>query len=116
MNTIDWSEDIILVELRQKRREQDELQRIIDRVREWGDCDVIVDFSRVDVVGGTTLTRLLELRQLLQDRERTLVLCSVAPATKGVFTVTRLDEVFDFAKDRLAALAHFQPIEQRRYA
>ena len=71
---------------------------------------VVVDFSRVDVVGGRTLTRLLELRRLLQDRGRTLVLCGLAPALRGVFTITRLEDLFEFVEDRFAALANLQMI------
>ncbi|MDI6451727.1 STAS domain-containing protein [Anaerobaca lacustris] len=105
-----WSEDVILVNLPRRLQEHDELQSVIDMAHKRGDSDVVVDFSSVDVVGCTTLTWLLELRQLLQDRGHTLVLCSVAPATKGIFTVARLDEVFGFVEDRFAALAHFQTI------
>ena len=104
------SEDIILVNLPRTLQQPDELQRVIDMVHKRGDCDVVVDFSSVDVVGCTTLTWLLELRQLLQDRGHTLVLCSVAPATKGIFTIARLDEVFDFVEDRFAVSTHLQTI------
>jgi len=103
----DWSKSVILVELPRRPQEHDELQRVIEMVRKRCDCSVVVDFSRVDVAGCTTLTRLLELRQLLLDRKHMLVLCSVAPATKGVFTVTRLDEILHFVKDKFAALAQF---------
>ena len=34
-------------------------------VRDRGDCDVVVDFSHVDVVGGACLAGLLEVRRLL---------------------------------------------------
>jgi anti-anti-sigma factor len=102
-----WSHDIILVNLPWRLQEHDELQRVVEMVRQRG-RNVVVDFSSVGVAGGATLTRLLELRQLLQDHGRTLVLCGVAPATRGVFTITRLDEVFDFVKDKFAALAHLR--------
>lgn len=103
-----WSQDIILVSLPGRLQEHEELQRVVEMVQEGGECSVVVDFSSVDVAGGRTLTRLLELHRLLQDRGRKLVLCGLAPATKGVFTIARLDEVFDFVKDKFAALAHLQ--------
>jgi anti-anti-sigma regulatory factor len=103
-----WSQNIILVSLPWKLQEHVELQRVVEMVQEEGACSVVVDFSRVDVAGGRTITRLLELRRLLQDRGRKLVLCGLAPATRGVFTIARLDEVFDFVKDKFAALAHLQ--------
>lgn len=108
MGIQDWSEGTILLSLPWRLQEHDELQRVIEMVRERGDCNVVVDFSSVDVAGGTTFTRLLELRQLLQDRGHKLVLCGVAPAIKGVFTIARLDDLFEFAEDRFAALASLQ--------
>jgi anti-anti-sigma regulatory factor len=79
-------------------------------VHERGDCNVVVDFSSVDVVGGTTFTQLLELRKVLRDSGHKLVLCGLSPATKGIFTIVRLDGTFDFVEDRFAALATVQMI------
>jgi len=110
VNIQDWSENIILVKLLQKRQGRDELQRIIDRVRERVDCDVIVDFSGVEAASGAIFTQMLELRRLLQEGGHAMILCGVDPATRGVFTIARLDEVFDFVKDRFAALAHLQQV------
>jgi anti-anti-sigma regulatory factor len=103
-----WSQDIILVSLPWKLQEHEELQKVAEMVQQGGACSVVVDFSGVDIAGGRTLTRLLELRRLLRERGRRLVLCGLAPATRGVFTIARLDEGFDFVKDKFAALAHLQ--------
>ena len=99
---------IIFISHPQKRQEQDELQRVIDRVREWIECDVIIDCSAVDSASGAMFSQLLELRQLLHENGYQLVLCGVAPVIKGVFASVRLDDVFDFVKDKFAALAYFQ--------
>jgi anti-anti-sigma factor len=100
-----WSQDVILVDLPGELKKHGELQTVVEMLRDEGVCDVVVDFSHVDVVGGTCLAGLLELRKLLRDSGHKLTLCSVAPATKGVFTVARLDDLFEFAEDRFAALA-----------
>jgi len=105
-----WSEDVILVDLPRELEEHSELQTAIGMVRDRGDCDVVVDFSRVDIVGGACLAGLLELRRLLNDSGHKLTLCRVAPAIKGVFTIARLDGLFEFAEDRFAALASLQMI------
>ena len=104
------SQDSILVNLPWSPSAHKELQAVGEIVHGCSDHNVVVDFSDVDVAGGAIFTWLLELRQSLQDRGRKLILCSVAPATRGVFTVARLDEVFDFAKDRSAALARLQVV------
>jgi anti-anti-sigma regulatory factor len=71
---------------------------------------VVIDFSDVAIVGSPTFARLLELRQVLLDSGHKLVLCGLSPATKGVFTVTRLDSTFAFVEDRFAALARVQMV------
>ena len=103
-----WSKDVILVNLLATQEDQDDLQKATDTVRERGACNVVVDFSCVDIVGGATFARLLELRQMLQDSGHKVVLCGLSPAIKGVFSIARLDSVFEFAEDRFAALASLQ--------
>ena len=105
-----WSEDVILVDLPRESEEHNELQTVTEMVHEKGDCNVVIDFSDADVVGSTTFARLLELRRVLHDSGHKLVLCGVAPPTKGVFTITRLDGVFEFVEDRFTALASLQMI------
>ena len=105
-----WSEDVILVDLPRELERQNELQTVIEMVRDGGDCDVVIDFSHVDVVGGACLAGLLEVRRLVNDCGHKLTLCSVAPATRGVFTIARLDDLFEFVEDRFAALASLQMI------
>jgi len=100
-----WSQDVILVDLPGELEKHGELQTVIEMLRDGDICDVVVDFSHVDVVGGACLAGLLELRKLLRDSGHKLILCGVTPATKGVFTITRLGNLFEFAEDRFTALA-----------
>jgi anti-anti-sigma factor len=104
------SEDVILVDLPRELENHSELQTVIGMVRDGNNCDVVVDFSHVEVVGGACLTGLLELRQLLHDCGHTLTLCCVVPAIKGVFAIARLDDLFEFAEDRVG----LNPIDKGR--
>lgn len=108
MGIQNWSEDIVLVELPQEPSMGDELKTVTGVVRDRGDCDVVVDFSDVDIITSSSLSKLLKLRKLLTDCEHRLIFCNVAPATKGIFTVTGLDGVFDLADDKFIALASLQ--------
>ena len=103
-----WSEDVILVDLPQELEKHNELQTVIGMARDRGECDVVIDLSGVAVLGGRGLAWLLELRRLLQDGGHKLTLCSVTRATKGVVTIARLDDLFEFVEDRFAALTSFQ--------
>jgi anti-anti-sigma factor len=108
MGIQNWSEDIILVDLPQEPNMGDELKTVTDMVRDRGDCEVVVDFSSVDIVTSSSLSKLLKLRKLLADCGHRLIFCNVAPATKGIFTVTGLDGIFELADDKFVALASLQ--------
>lgn len=110
MGIQNWSENIVLVDLPQEPEMGDELKAVIEIIRDRGDCEVVVDFSSVDIVTSSSLSKLLKLRKLVGDCGHRLVFCSVAPATKGIFTVTGLDGIFEIADDKFVALAGLQMV------
>ncbi len=66
---------------------------------------MVIDFSGVDIVTSSNLSRLMKLRKMLSDSDHKLVLCSVASATKGILMITGIDGNFEFAKDKSEVLA-----------
>jgi anti-anti-sigma factor len=108
MGIQNWSDDVILVDLPTEPEMGEELASVTALVRDRGDCEVVIDFSEVDIVTSSSLSKMLKLRKLLADCGHKLIFCNVAPATKGVFTVTGLDGVFEFADDKFVALASLQ--------
>ena len=110
MGIQDWSEEIVLVDLPPEPELSDELKTVTEVARDRGDCDVVIDFSAVDIVTSSSLSKLLRLRKLLADCGHRLVFCSVAAATKGVFTVTGLEGIFELADDKFIALASLQMV------
>jgi anti-anti-sigma factor len=110
MGIQDWSEDIILVDLLQEPEVGEELKTVTEMVRDRGDCDVVIDFSGVDIVTSSSLSKMLKLRKMLTDCGHQLVFWSVAPATRGIFMVTGLDGIFEFADDKFVALAGLQMV------
>ncbi len=61
--------------------------------------------QRDGIDGRARLAGLVELRKLLRDSGHKLTLCGVAPGIKGAFTVTRLENLFEFTEDKFTALA-----------
>ena len=110
MGIQNWSEDTILVDLPAEPDMGEELKTVTEIVRDRGDCEVVVDFSKVDIVTSSSLSKLLRLRKLVGDCGHRLVFCCVAPATKGIFTVTGLDGVFEIVDDKFVALACLQMV------
>jgi anti-anti-sigma regulatory factor len=103
-----WSDDIILVDLPREPRMRSEIKTLTEIVRDRGDCDVVMDFSAVDIMTSTSISGLLRLRKLLVDCSHRLIFCNLPPATRSVFSVVGLDEVFEFADDKFNALANLQ--------
>ena len=108
MGIQNWSDEIILVDLPQEPQMGDELKTVTETVRDRGDCDVVIDFSNIDIITSSSLSKLLKLRKLLTDCGHKFIFCNVAAATKGIFTVTGLDGVFDLVDDKFVALASLQ--------
>ncbi len=105
-----WSEDVILVDLPEQLEKHDELQTVMKMLRHESHCDVVVDFSQVHVVGGAWLARLRQIQRLVSQRGHRLILCGLTPATRAIFTIARLDDLFEFAEDKFTVLASPQLI------
>jgi anti-anti-sigma factor len=104
MGIQDWPEDIILMESSGEPEMANELIAVTERVRDRGDCDVVIDFSSVDIITSSSLSKLLKLRKKLSDNGHKLVFCSVAMATKRIFLITGLEKISKFADDKFTAL------------
>lgn len=110
MGIKNWSEDIILADLHREPQLADDLKTVIDIVNDRGDCDVILDFSNVDIITSPSLSKLLKLRQLLTDCGHRLVFCSMCEFTGSAFKITGLDGFFEIADGRPAASAKLESV------
>ena len=111
MGIQNWSENIVLVDLPAEPSMSDELKTVSDIVKDRGDCDVVMDFSNIDIITSSSLSKLLKLRKQLLDWNHQLIFCNVAPATKGIFSVTGLEGIFRVVEDKFVALAGLQLIK-----
>ena len=104
MENHDWPEDIILVNLPGEPQMANELTTVMEKVSHRSDCDVVIDFSDVDIITSSSLSKLLKLRKILSDNDHKLVFCSMPMATKRIFLVTGLEKISKFADDKFKAL------------
>jgi anti-anti-sigma factor len=105
-----WSESIILVNLAPEPQMSEELRTVIEISENRGECDVVIDFSSVEIVTSSSIAKLLKLRKTLKDKGHRLVLSGMSIQTKGVFMVTGLENAFDFVDDQFVALASLQVV------
>jgi anti-anti-sigma factor len=104
-----YSEDVLLVYLPFTEPQiAYELAAVNELVGDKGCFDVIIDFSKVEMIGSASTANLIILKQFLKGLERQLVLCNVSHFVKGVFKVAGLETFLDFAADKPAALESLQ--------
>lgn len=107
------SEHILYVDLPAKEPYiVEELKKANEIVSEQDTCDVVVDFSHVEVIISSTISNLLILKEYLNGYGRKLILCGVSLPTKCIFTVAGLGEHFDFVEDKFSALEKLRQMNQ----
>ncbi len=104
------SDDCVFVILTDYTSMGKELQIINDTLQDSPDRNVIIDFSKVQMLTSSHLSNLMILRDLLERNGRKLLLCHVSFQIKCEFTVSGLRDVFDFADDKYAAMAVLEKI------
>jgi len=102
------SENIVLVVLPREPNLINELQKVIETVTAEEKCDVVVDFSKADVITSTSIGKLINLRDLLRNRGCRLILSSMRLPTRCIFKVIGLEECFDFSDNKDTALAELE--------
>lgn len=111
------SEDVLLVDLPLKEPQiANELKSVNEIISNKGGCDVIIDFSKVEILTSASTCNLMILKQLLSGLGYQLVLSSVSLPVKGIFTVTSLAALFDFTDDKFTALESIQRASAQPYS
>ncbi len=98
------SQDVLFITLPEEPQTAKELKVVNEMVHTKADCDVIVDFTKVEMVTSSNINNLLILHKTLSDSGHRLIFCRVNMPTKCIFRVAGLDEHFEFAEDKFAAL------------
>ncbi len=104
------SEDVFYVTLPKHPHLSTELDRISDIAGNSSGCDVVVDFSKVEMLTSGSVCNLMILREQLSTMERHLILCSLSAQIKKIFTLTGLEDSFEFAEDKFCALESMKRI------
>ncbi len=93
-----WSDRIVLVNLQDDPQFTDDMNALADQITRRNGGDVLVDFSEVNFLNSSNIARMLKLRKTLASvHPGRLLLCGIRTGVWGVFLVTGLDEIFEFA-------------------
>ncbi len=103
-----WSDDILVVELQDDPAFSDDVTALVDEVEGNHELDAVLNFAAVKYINSSNIAKLLKLRKKLVHHQRRLVLCGIHTNVWGLFLVTGLDKVFEFADDVANGLATVQ--------
>ncbi len=99
------TEGVVLVELPSEgQRRSDELKAVNEVVSNSNDSDILMDFSRVEIMNSWDISNLLILQNLLNEAGHKLILFGMVTVTRCIFVVAGLSEAFTFADDKATAL------------
>ena len=104
----DWSDNILVAELQNDPNFTDDLTAVLDQLDVRDDVDVVLNFAAVTYLNSSNIAKLLKLRKKLINHKRQLVLCGINTNVWGLFLVTGLDKVFEFADSVSTGLASVQ--------
>jgi anti-anti-sigma regulatory factor len=108
MSIQNYSEDVLLVTLPEQPQHGQEIDIVNKLLSDSVDFDVLIDFSKVEILTSESICGLMILSKLLEGSGRKLVLFNLSPAIKQIFIRTGLLTVFDIADDKFDALEHIQ--------
>ncbi len=104
-----WSENVVLAELQNDPVCTDDLNALVDQFGDRKGADLVVDFSNVNYLNSSNIAKLLKLRKLVVlNAQRKMVLCAINSHVWGVFLITGLERLFEFADSVALGLATVQ--------
>jgi anti-anti-sigma regulatory factor len=102
------SEDILLITLPEQPQHRQEIDIVNKLLSDSVGFDVLVDFSKVEILTSESICGLMILDKLLRGSGRKLVFFDIPSSIKQIFVRTGLLAVFDLADDEFDALQHIQ--------
>jgi anti-anti-sigma factor len=102
-----WSDRVVVARLADDPLLTEDLLSL-DQAHNHGPRDLVLDFSSVNYLNSSHLSRLLKLRKRTSAEDGRLMLCGVGTQVWGSFLMTGLDKVFHFTDDVATALATLQ--------
>lgn len=103
-----WSDDILMLDLQDDPSFSDDLTALFEKLEENAEQDVVLNFQAVTYLNSSNIAKLLRLRKQCISNKRKLVLCCIDTNVWGLFLVTGLDKVFEFADTVATGLAAAQ--------
>ena len=103
-----WSDNILVVEVQDDPAFTDDMSSLLDQIEQAPTFDVVLYLAAVSYLNSSNIAKLLKLRKKVVGNRRRLVLCGIDTDVWGLFLVTGLDKVFEFADSVATGLGTVQ--------
>jgi len=102
-----WGETVLILELQDEPDFSEDTDALLSKLRlnDLVPSDVIVDLQNVFHLNSSNLGALIEIKKLLQGKDRRMIVCNVSDSIWSTMLATGLDQVFEFIEDTTTALA-----------
>lgn len=102
-----WNDEILILELLDEPDFSEDTDTLIAKLRDE-DIDspqIVVDLQNVHILNSSNLGALIEIKKLLQEKNKRMIVCNLSDSIWSTMLATGLDQVFEFIENTTVALA-----------
>ncbi len=104
MTEYHWSDEVLGAKLADEPAFNIEIDALTREANSNPDKHIILDFSHVNYLNSSNITKILKLHKAVIANHRVLTLCSVPENIRGVLRISGLDRKFSYAPDTRTAM------------
>ena len=106
MSLNQWSDDIVILELLDEPDFSEDTDVLLAKLRDDQNYpDVVIDLQKVSNLNSSNLGALIEIKKLLQTKDKRMIICNISDSIWSTMLATGLDQVFEFIENTMVALA-----------
>ena len=106
MSLNQWSDDIVILELLDEPDFSEDTDVLLAKLRDDQNYpDVVIDLQKVSNLNSSNLGALIEIKKLLQTKDKRMLICNISDSIWSTMLATGLDQVFEFIENTMVALA-----------
>ena len=106
MSLNQWNDDIVILELLDEPDFSEDTDVLLAKLRDGQNYpDVVIDLQKVSNLNSSNLGALIEIKKLLQTKDKRMIICNISDSIWSTMLATGLDQVFEFIENTMVALA-----------
>ncbi|MBT4524309.1 MAG: STAS domain-containing protein [Phycisphaerae bacterium] len=101
-----WDDNILILELLNEPDFSEDTDSLILKLQSENETfsNVIIDLQNVSTLNSSNLGALIEIKKLLETKDKRMVICNISDSIWSTMLATGLDQVFEFIEDTTTAL------------